>query len=192
MKKFLSLMMALALVLSLGVTAFAAETGSITITNATIDETYTVYKIFDASVKPAADGSTGKGVAYSIEKDNQFFEALFGADGTANNTYFIYNPNTGSVTEKEGVNDTELVTYLTELVQAGSYTPAVAPITATSDEVKFESLPYGYYMIISTLGKKVTINSNAPDVKVIDKNQEPAPDFNKQVQIGVDEHGDPL
>ena len=52
MKKLLSLVMVLALVLSLGVTAFADEnTGSITITNATIDETYAAYKIFDASLK---------------------------------------------------------------------------------------------------------------------------------------------
>ena len=41
MKRFLSILMALTLVLSLSVAAFAAEnTGSITITNATIDETY--------------------------------------------------------------------------------------------------------------------------------------------------------
>ena len=67
MKKFLSIMMVLVLVLSLGVTAFAAETGSITITNATIDETYAVYKIFDASIKLAADGETAEAVSYSME-----------------------------------------------------------------------------------------------------------------------------
>ena len=40
MKKFLSILMVLAVVLSLGITAVAAnETGSITITNATIDQT---------------------------------------------------------------------------------------------------------------------------------------------------------
>ena len=92
MKKFLSILMVLAVVLSLGVTAFAAEkTGSITITNATIDQTYTVYKIFDASIKLAADGETAEAVAYSIKPDNQFFEALFGADGTAANIFFNYN-----------------------------------------------------------------------------------------------------
>ena len=63
---------------------------------------------------------------------------------------------------------------------------------ATSEEVKFEDLDYGYYLITSTLGATVTINSNTPDVEVIDKNQEPAPDFDKQVQVGVDENGDPI
>ena len=193
MKRVFAILLALAMVLSLGVCAFAAEgTGSITITNATIDETYTIYKIFDASIKLAADGETAEAVSYTIETDNQFFEILFGADGKTDNTFFVYNANTGSVSKKEGVNDSELITYLTNMVKNGSYTAETAPIQATSDEVKFEDLPYGYYLITSSLGATVTINSNTPDVEVIDKNQEPAPDFDKQIQVGVDENGDPI
>ncbi|MEE1232257.1 MAG: hypothetical protein U0L16_03160, partial [Phocaeicola sp.] len=132
MKKFLSILMVMILVLSLSVTAFAAEnTGSITITNATIDETYTVYKIFDASIKLAADGETADAVSYGIKKDSQFFAALFGTDGTAANTFFTYNANTGSVTKKDGVNDSELIAYLTDLVKGGSYTASATPIKAT-------------------------------------------------------------
>ena len=192
MKKLLSIVMVLALVLSLGVMSASAEnTGSITITNATIDETYAVYKIFDASIKLATDGST-EAVSYSIKQDNQFFAALFGADGTADNDFFVYNANTGSVTKKEGVNDSELIKYLTELVKNGSYQTAADPIKATGEQVVFDDLPYGYYLITSTLGTTVTINSNTPDVEVIDKNQEPGVDFDKQVQVGVDENGDPI
>lgn len=192
MKKALSILMVLAIVLSMGVTAFAAEnTGSITITNATIDETYAVYKIFDASVKLAADG-TAEAVAYSIENDSPYFAALFGADGTADNTFFTYNPNTGSVAKKDGVNDSELIKYLTEMVATGSYAPTATPIKAAAEEIVFSDLPYGYYVITSSLGATVTINSNTPDVEVIDKNQEPGIGFDKQVQTGVDENGDPI
>ena len=192
MKKFLSILMVLTMILSLSVTVFAAENeGSITITNATIDETYALYKIFDASISKDADGNTNA-VSYSIETDNQFFAALFGADGTTENTYFVYNVNTGSVTKKEGVNDSELIKYLTELVKNGTYQTAVTPVKATSDEVKFENLPYGYYLITSTLGTTVTINSNTPDVSVIDKNQKPGGNFDKQIQIGVDAEGKPI
>ena len=57
MKKLFAILMAVAISLSLAVTAIADEpTGSITITNATKDQTYTIYKIFDASVKLDADG----------------------------------------------------------------------------------------------------------------------------------------
>ena len=192
MKKFLSILMVLAMVLSLSVTAFATENkGSITITNATIDETYALYKIFDASISQDADGNT-KAVSYSITADNQFFTALFGADGKTDNTYFAYNADTGSVTKKEGVNDSELIKYLTELVAGGTYATAIAPVKATTDEVKFEDLPYGYYLITSTLGTTVTINSNTPDVSVIDKNQKPGSEFDKLIQNGVDAEGNPI
>lgn len=192
MKKFLSILMALTLVLSIGVTAFAAQdTGSITITNATIDETYAVYKIFDATISQD-DGGNTNAVSYSITDENQFFTALFGADGKTDNLYFVYNANTGSVTKKEGVNDTELIKYLTELVEGGTYTTASAPVKAASDEVKFDNLPYGYYLITSSLGTTVTINSNTPDVKVIDKNQKPGNGFDKLIQDGVDGNGDPI
>ncbi|MBO5868521.1 MAG: hypothetical protein J6Q54_06420, partial [Oscillospiraceae bacterium] len=192
MKKFLSIIMVLAMLLSLSITTFAAENnGSITITNATIDETYEIYKIFDASISKDTDGETNA-VSYSITTDNQFFTVLFGADGTTENPYFVYNTNTGSVTKKEGINDVELIKYLTELVAAGTYATAATPVKATSDEVKFENLPYGYYLITSSLGTTVTINSNTPDVKVIDKNQKPGNGFDKQIQNGVDGNGDPI
>ena len=192
MKKFLSIIMVLVMVLSLSITAFAAENeGSITITNATIDETYELYKIFDASISKDADGNTNA-VSYSIETDNQFFAVLFGADGTTENLFFVYNSNTGSVTKKEGVNDAELIKYLTELVEGGTYTTASAPVKATNDEVNFDNLPYGYYLITSSLGTTVTINSNTPDVNVIDKNQKPGNGFDKLIQDGVDGNGDPI
>ena len=187
MKRVFAMILVLAMVLSLGATALATEdTGSITITNATIDETYRVYKIFDASVKYAKDAQgnltdTVEGVAYSIAKDSQFFAPLFGADGTTENSFFVYNPNTGSVSKRDGVNDSELIKYLTELVTGGTYTTAADPVQATSDEVKFEDLPFGYYLITSSLGTAVTISSNTPNVEVIDKNQEPGTDFDKLV-----------
>ena len=84
MKRFFSFMMALVLVLSLSVTAFAAEdTGSITITNATIGQTYAPYKIFDASIS----GGEDSGFIYSITEDNQFFDDMFGADGKTAKDY---------------------------------------------------------------------------------------------------------
>ena len=69
MKRFLSFMMALAMLLSMSVNAFAAEgeegttpvyetgDGSITITNATVGHNYTIYKIFDATFVADANGN---------------------------------------------------------------------------------------------------------------------------------------
>lgn len=193
MKKFLAVILTMILLHSVSITASAEEsTGSITITNATIGETYTAYKIFDASVKLATGGDSAEAVSYSIETNNQFFDDLFGADGTADNVFFTYRANTGSVEKNKGVNDSELITYLTKLVEDGNFTPSATPIVASSKVVKFEDLPYGYYLVTSSLGTVVTINSNTPSVEVIDKNQEPVPDFDKQVKVGEDKDGNPI
>ena len=184
MKRLFSFMMALVLVLSLSVTVFAAEdTGSITITNATVDKTYAPYKIFDASIS----GGEDSGFIYSIEKTNQFFTVLFPdvkEDGTAENIYFTYTPiddKHGFVAIKTGYDKTALINYLTDLVKRDGMVPAAKPQTATSETVKFEDLDYGYYVITSTLGAAVTINSTDPDVVVIDKNQKPGNGFDKLV-----------
>lgn len=188
MKKILSLMLAFVLVLSMSVTAFAADgQGSITITNATIGQSYSVYKLFDATYNANAEGKADA-VSYSIDDSNQFFAVLFGADGTTPNNYFNYDAVTGTVTKKSTVNDTELIAYVTDIVNAdgANYTPDAGPITATTTEVEFNNLDYGYYIIKSTLGGTVTINSNTPDVEVIDKNQQGGTTFNKQIKTGED------
>ena len=190
MKKFLSTLMALVMVLSLGFSVFADETGSITITNATVGENYDIYKIFDASISTDDDGDTDA-VSYSIKPDNQFFAVLFG-DGTSDNTYFVYNSSTGTVTKKEGVNDADLIKYLTDMVAGGTYTKAADTVTAATNTVLFDGLSYGYYIITSTLGSAVTITSNTPNVSVIDKNQKPGSGFDKQVKAGEDADGNPI
>lgn len=192
MKKIISIILVLVMTFALGATAMAADNGSITITNATVNQTYNIYKIFDASIKMNDDNSDAEAVSYSIQKDSQFFSKLFGTDGTTENDYFIYNANTGNVVKRDKVNDSELTKYLTDIIEKGSYTPETAAIKATAETVKFEGIPYGYYVITSSLGTTVTINSNTPDVEVIDKNQEPASDLDKKVQNGVDENGAPV
>lgn len=163
MKRFFSFMMSLVLVFSLGVTAFAAEnTGTITITNATVDKEYSVFKIFGATFN-------GTSTTYTIKPGDPFFEDLFGADGNVKNDYFEYHASTGVITRKDGKNDEQLIAYLTGLVKDKK--PTVDPITATSETVEFTGLEYGYYVITSTLGAAVTIDEVKPTAEVIDKNQ---------------------
>lgn len=181
MKRFLSFMMALALLFSMSVNAFAEEgTGSITITNATIGDNYTIYKIFDATF--AVDDENNvltndageRIIAYTISTDNQFFNYMF---GTGENKYFNYDDTTGVVTLKDNVDETNMFAYLKTMVEAKkadntSY-EAVESKTADSQTVVFENLPYGYYLINKANGAFVTVNSNTPNVEVIDKNQKP-------------------
>ena len=182
MKKLTSILLALALILSLGIAGMAAGgTGSITITNATVGNSYSLYKIFDATYSTDASGNTNA-VAYSITTDNQFFTYLFGADGKTENPYFIYDASTGSVTRKDGTQNSDIITYLTDMVRSTAHNfTAVKTEVAADAVVEFTGLPYGYYLIDKGNGAAVTINSNTPNVQVIDKNQIPGTDFNKQV-----------
>ena len=180
MKKVLAIIMAMVMLLSLGVTAFAENTtGSITVTNATKDKTYTVYKIFDASYDEVVDS-----VSYSIAEDDQFYDVFFDGEGkpTSDNKYFVLNKNTKEVTKAKDVIDSELIKYVTDIINAddASYT-SVASAVANDETVEFKDLPYGYYVIVSSLGATVTITSNAPDVEVIDKNQTPGMNLQKKV-----------
>ena len=65
-RKSASFLLALAVVFAMAATAFAQEVaagdgkGSITISNAAKGETYTIYKLFDATVSP-----DGKHIAYT-------------------------------------------------------------------------------------------------------------------------------
>ena len=177
MKKLLSIIMVLALVLSLGMMSVsAATTGSITITNATIGETYNLFKFFDATYAEDGAGNAlldadGKAiVSYTIDNTNQFFDDLFGTDGTATNEYFIYEAGTGVVTKRAGVLDSAVIAYLDGL--AATATPD-ASIPATSETVVFTGIDTGYYLVDRGVSSIVTITSNIPNVEIIDKNQKP-------------------
>ena len=110
MKRAFAFLLALALVLTLSTAVFAAEEkGTITITNATIGQTYRLFKIFDATYavdehnNVIVDANGDAVVSYTIETTNQFFDDMFGTDGKAVNSYFAYNAETGVVTKKESV-----------------------------------------------------------------------------------------
>lgn len=184
MKKLLSFMMAIVLVLSLSVSAFAAgTTGSITINNATKGQAYDLYKIFDATYSTDKDGNPI--VSYTIEEEispgveNPVFTYMFGADGTAVNEHFSYDKGTGVVTRKTEANDANdkaIFSYLDGL------TATIGPyksITADSQIVKFEGIPTGYYLVDRGTASTVTIDSNTPNAVVIDKNQKPGTGFDK-------------
>ena len=190
MKKLLFTTLALVLVLSLGAVVFAtgANTGSITITNATIGETYYLYKFFDATYAVDEQGNTkydanGKAiVAYTIKETDTFFDDLFGADGKTVNPYFIYDENTGVVTRRANILDADIISYLDGVANGNDIVP-LRTIKAEASTVEFNNIPTGYYLVDRGISSIVTITSNVPDVNIIDKNQIPNVDdsFSKLV-----------
>ena len=71
MKKFVSVLLALAMTLALSVSALAAGNGTITVDNPKANETYTAYKIFDVSYN--ADKTA---YSYTIKSDSAWFATV--------------------------------------------------------------------------------------------------------------------
>ena len=169
-RKLGSLLLALVMVFALATTAFAQDVtgeggpGSITISNAAKGETYTIYKLFDATV--SEDGSS---IAYTgtIPKS---LEPYFTAD---KNGYISATP-----AAKDG-----------EIMSAGLKTALKAwteneepTATAESDGsvLNFKELAYGYYVVTTTQGDQlISVDSTKPDVTIVDKNSSAPKDLSK-------------
>lgn len=168
-KKLLALLLALVMTLALSVTALAANDGSITIENATPDQTYTVYKVFDAVY-----GENGA-AAYQISSDSNWFNLISNAKHGTDHLFAvtqISGTNTYTVTVEA---DTAAVSawFTSEEVKTAAATFTGESKKADSATVTFNGLAYGYYYISSTLGATVTITNVNKSATVIDKNQAP-------------------
>ena len=169
-RKLTSLLLALVMVFALAVTAFAQDvagtdgTGSITISNAAKGETYTIYKLFDATVN--ADGSS---IAYT----GKIPESL--------NTYFTADKNgyiSATPAAKDGANMSDgLRTALTAWTATA---PATASAKSDGSALNFKGLAYGYYVVTTTQGNQViSVDSTKPDVTIYDKNSSRPTDLHK-------------
>lgn len=169
-RKLTSLLLALVMVFALAVTVAAdgttgtTGTGSITISNAAKGETYTIYKLFDATVS-----EDGKSIAYT------------GTVPPSLNTYFTADKNgyiSATPEAKEGENMSEGLKTALKAWTAG----ATAAATATSDgsALNFNGLAYGYYVVTTTQGNQViSVDSTMPDVTIVDKNSSAPKDLSK-------------
>lgn len=162
MKKLFAVLVALALVLSMGVMAFAAETGTITIYNTVKDEKYTVYKMFD--FVPVA-GSTNQG-RYTVVEEWKAFLANEGA------AYLKENAETGTI-EWVGEDTAERKGELAKLAVAyAKKTAGVVSETKTSagGNLVFDNLDLGYYAVDTTLGALCALSNTNNTADVTEKN----------------------
>ena len=169
-KKFFALLVAMLMVLGVSMTAFAAGTGSITITppsdvvkSATI--TYKIYKVFDA------DGN-GTSISYKLVEGKTTAPDGFSVDSAGNVTY------DGTGTELTADDIAAIAAYVTE-------DDLVATVTSTGGaNAVAEGLANGYYYITTSTGTAVTIDSTNPDQEVEDKNV--IPSLNKKAKQAQD------
>lgn len=168
--KILSVIMAIALLLSVATMAFAeGTTGSITVSNAANGETYTLYKLFDLSY-------SGNNYSYTL---NANWVNFFTGNG-AGAAYVTVEAGTNVVTFKDGAKAADLAAAAITYAKANNNVPHVAQKTATDANLVFDNLDFGYYLVDSTMGALCALDTNAPNVTVEEKNT--IPTITKQVQ----------
>lgn len=187
-KKFASLLLALAMVFSLGVTASAAEgdsstTGKITINNTVKDTSYSIYRIFD--LESFSDDTPDKhdDGAYSYKVNSDW--SSFFTEGAAGLNYVDVDEN-GYVTWKADADAAAFAKAAIEYAQATAI-PTVGEAkqaAADNDPVVFEGLPLGYYLVDSSLGALCALTTTNPEATVIEKNANPT--LTKEVKEGDD------
>ena len=127
--------------------------GSITISNASQSDTYTIFKLFDATVT-----EDGTGISYKLPTGKT-------AENFGGSKWFEVDSK-GNITAKS---DADLTSeeFKAWAVQNGEN---IASAKATDNTLRFSAVPFGYYFIQSTLGSIISVDSTRPDATVIDKN----------------------
>jgi fimbrial isopeptide formation D2 family protein/LPXTG-motif cell wall-anchored protein len=178
MKKLFAVLLSIALVLSMGVVAFAADNGSITITNAIDGSKYDVYKMLDFEAA-SADGKTG---VYTIEDG---WANFFAAEPATN--YFTVTNNNGKVTValKDGVTKVDQTLAKAAIAYAkANGIAATKTATAAGTTVEFTGLDLGYYAIDTSIGTLCALTNTNSDFTAAEKNEKP--DITKEVQEDKD------
>ena len=181
MRKLFRVLLALAMTLALAVPAFAAETGSITITNPQENHTYTAYKIFDVTY-------SGENYSYTISDTDPAFSTVKAyADVAANGLNLTAVADTGkyNVSSSAGFSAASFAQHLKANV--GSLGAGTA-FTKDGDTMKASGLDLGYYFVSGTSGTVCEL-ATAKNIQIRDKNEVPeikkdVDDNDRTVEIG--------
>ena len=183
MKKLLSLVLAMMLVLAMGSTAMASQPtsgnnqdqkGKLTVENAIPEQTYTIYKILDLE----SYNSTNSAYLYKVADGwNDFVTGEVGSQ-------YLTVDGDGYVTWKTGVPEENAAEFAkAALAYAEGKTLAVktatapaAPEGSSADAivtVEFTDLDLGYYLLDSTTGALCSLDTTNPNQTISEKNEKP-------------------
>lgn len=165
MKKTMSVLLALVLLLALSVPAMAAGEGTITINNAVVGQTYTIYEILYLESYNPAEGSE----AYAYKATTAWNEFI-NSDGIKG-TYMDVDAQ-GYVTWKDGA-DAAAFAKLARAYAADNSIGNQGSEKAETTTIEFTGLELGYYLVDSTLGTLCSLDTTNPTVTIKEKNAEP-------------------
>ena len=168
-KKLAGILLALAMVLGLAATEFAAGENTITVKNAVKDQTYKLYKMLDLVVNDAH-------TAYSYTVNSawkNFFKAAEGETPAGKGLTYVNIDAQGYVTWKENA---DVAAFAKDAEEFAKGLTALKTHTASADgDFTFSDLDAGYYLVTSTLGTKATVGTTPgnPNPEIQEKNVAP-------------------
>lgn len=172
-RKLGSLILSLFLILSMAVTALAAEgsstgqTGTITVENPVAGQSYTAYKIFDITYN-------GDAYAYSIRGDSQWYSPV---------SSFASKDNSG-MTLTQAADPSNGAVYVVTIDSSKFSAPLFAAAlkaalegktgtSLTGEKPTADHLELGYYFVTSTTGALCNLTTTDPTANIYDKNDVP-------------------
>lgn len=180
MKKIASLLLVLAMALTMNVSVFAASgtsatnKGTITINNPVEGETYNIYQMFELE----SYNTETKSYSYKITTDWQEFVTT-----GAGKDYFTIENGYVRITDGVTVSDTQAEALAKDAL-AYAKAKKLSPVATLPKDGSYvaKDLPLGYYLVDSSLGTLCGLTSTAPDVEINEKNS--APTIEKKVKEG--------
>ena len=161
MKKILSIALVLILLLTV---AFAETTGgSITINDAVVGQTYTIYQILDLE----SYNASANAYAYKATTAWNTFINSDAIKGT-----YVEVDAQGYVTWKDGADAAAFAKAAQKYAKDNSITNQ-GSVTATTTTVSFTGLDLGYYLVDTTLGTLCSLDTTNPNVVMEEKNEVP-------------------
>lgn len=174
-KKTLSLLLLLVLSLAqVGNVKADGTKGTITINNAIVNETYSIYRILDLETYDAQNNhyiyrANSKWQAFinDASKGGKYLEAK----NENGNTYYVW---------KENADQVEFTKEAIAYANANS-TETEASKKATSTTVQFTELDLGYYLVSSSVGSLLHLTTTNPNGEINEKNTI-KPEVDKEVK----------
>lgn len=173
MKRTMAILLALIMVFALAAPVMASGNGQITVNDAVVGQTYSIYRIFDLE---SFDASKTNAFAYKVNSNwSKFIDSGAAQD-------YISVDKQGYVTWKDSA-DAAAFAKLALAYAKDNEIDAVASKTAEDATVVFTGLDLGYYLVDSSLGALCALNTTKHTATVNEKNS--APTLEKKVLNGT-------
>ena len=175
MKKFMALLAALTLALTMAVPAFAesgtvsSSKGTITIDNAVTDTTYKAYRIFDLESYDTVNDAYSYKLSTKWENFPKYSTTI--DDKAVSAADFFSVNSAGYIEWKDAKKEAgaDFAKLAKDFVDKNTI-ECDATEPATGAKVTFENLTLGYYLVNTSLGSLCSLDTTAPSATILEKN----------------------